>query len=295
MDASEDESTSVYTGRSTSSGGRDTSDFGPDLLSSQPSNYDDSSETETIAADNDDGAAGSIPDPNPEEADDGAAAADDENAVATGDDTAAPTDAASPDAQGAVGGEDWDAEVRAHPKHTLQGRLLRKPKLQEMGIRSLLLPQLRESRESNHFKEIALQTERATAAYATNYTGGLESNAQYYYEMVQSELQSYVSTGEEPPEHLTKWLEDMRANKVHRPGSQLEGTTNRDIIANLQVKLDMKDDENESLREEVMRLRRLLNTTTTELYQTQAARDMSYEMRRREADRREEDLRDDPH
>ena len=293
VDASVDESTSVYTGRSTSSDSRDTSVFIPDLLSSQPTSCDDSSETEMMAADDDDGAAGSLSDHSPEEADDGAAAADDENA--TGDDAAAPTDAASPDAQGAVGGEDWDAEVRAQPKHTLQGRLLRKPKLQEMGVRMLLIPQLRESREREHFKEIALETERATAAYAENYTGGLESNAQYYYEMVQSELQSYVSTGEEPPERLSKWLEDMRTNKIHRPGSQLEGTTNRDIIANLQVKLDMKDDESESLREEVMRLRRLLHTTTTELYQTREARDMSYEMRRREADRREEDLGDDPH
>ena len=295
MDVSDDESTSVYTGRSTSSGGRATSDFGPDLLSSQPSDYDNSSEAQTIAADSDDGAAGCLPDPSPQEADDGAAAAEDEDAVATGDETASSADAASPDVQGAVGGEDWDAEVRARPKHTLQGRLLRKPKLQEMGICTLLLPQLRESRESNHFKEIALETERATAAYATNYYGGLESNAQYYYEMVQAEWQSYVSTGEEPPEHLTKWLDDMRADKVHRPRSQLEGSTFRDIIANMQVKLDTKDDANESLREEVMRLRRLLNTTTTELYQARATRDMSYEMRRREADRREEDLGDDPH
>ena len=98
-DASVDDSTSVYTGRSTSSDSRDTSVFIPDLLSSQPTSCDDSSETEMMADIDDDGAAGSISDHNPEEANDGAAAADDENA--TGDDAAAPTDAASPDAQGA--------------------------------------------------------------------------------------------------------------------------------------------------------------------------------------------------
>ena len=39
--------------------------------------------------------------------------------------------------------EDWYAEARAErPKYTLQGRLLRKPELQELGMRTLLVPQV---------------------------------------------------------------------------------------------------------------------------------------------------------
>ena len=127
------------------------------------------------------------------------------------------------------------------------------------------MPQVREAREMAHVKEIAITTERAAAEVASNYTDGLESNCQYYRELARQEFQYYVSTGDEPSQRLREWIADMDAGRVHHTG------------------------------EEVARLRRLLNQTTTELHLTRRARDMSYEMRRREADRWEEDLGDDLH
>ena len=293
VDASADDSTSVYTGRSTSSDSRATSVYIPDLLSSQPTSCDDSAETEMVADVDDDGAAGSTSSHNPEEADDGAAAADDENA--TGDDAAAPTDAASPDAQGAVGGEDWDKEVADQPQRTFQGRLMRMPQLQEIGVRTQLVPQVREAREMAHVKEIAITTERAAAEVASNYTDGLEMNCQYYRELARQEFQYYTSTGDEPTQRLRDWIADMDAGRIHHTDEPLQDGTLRDVIANNAILYNHLEDENESLREDVARLRRLLNQTTTELHLTRRARDMSYEMRRREADRREEDLGDDLH
>ena len=293
VDASADDSTSVCTGRSTSSDSRATSVYIPDLLSSQPTSGDDSAETEMMADVDDDGAAGSTSSHNPEEADDGAAAADDVNA--TGDDAAAPTDAASPDAQGAVGGEDWDKEVEDQPQRTFQGRLMRMPQLQEIGVRTQLVPQVREAREMTHVKEIAITTERACAEVASNYTDGLEMNCQYYRELAQQEFQYYTSTGDEPTQRLRDWIADMDAGRMHHTDEPIQDGTLRDVIANNAIRYNHLEDENESLREDVARLRRLLNQTTTELHLTRRARDMSYEMRRREADRREEDLGDDLH
>ena len=275
-------SSSIYTNRSTSSDERATSAVEPSSHTDHRSGDDgasgfclpSTSNHATTDGANVDNAAASQPDSHPEPV---------------------PTGVAAAEPEGAAGGEDWDQEVADQPQHTFQGRLFRMPQLQEIGVRTQLVPQVREAREMAHVKEIAITTERAAAEVASNYTDGLEMNCQYYRELARQEFQYYISTGDEPSQRLRDWIADMDAGRVHHTDEPLQESTLRDVIANNAIVMNHKEDENESLREEVARLRRLLNQTTTELHLTRRARDMSYEMRRREADRREEDLGDDLH
>ena len=145
------------------------------------------------------------------------------------------------------------------------------------GMRTLFVPQLRETREDLHRTQIALRTERAVNANLSYYSGGLELSSRHHYERASAEFGAYASTGEEPPQSLTDWLTELTSRPVTNIGERLNGGTVRDVIANMQIDLNMNDDKIESQQEEIGRLRRLLNQETTARILAEAARDMSYE------------------